>query len=92
MNNRMNGFIRSTHDENGKYRDLPEWKNELINGEYLHVLSKEPMSLDDILFNIKKYNEQFPDAPYSENKNDICTSLVDMLMYDMIRIKCVNNP
>lgn len=91
----MNGFIRYTHyktDDGWKYRNLPEWNNDEFEMDvvYLHALGIEPMTLNDIITEIHKYNEQFPDAPYSDDKNEICRSLVDMLMYDMIRVVEIN--
>lgn len=86
--NDVNSFIRATH-ENGKYRNLPKWKDD-FNVDYLHTLEIEPMTLDDIIEYIHKYNEQFPDTPYINDKAEICQSLVDMLMYDMVRVVNVN--
>jgi hypothetical protein len=81
----MNGFIRATH-ENGVYRNLPEWKNELIDYDYLQFLhQKHPKTLYEIVKAVITYNEDHS-TNYSESLLDICKSLIDMIQYDMVRV------
>lgn len=52
----MNGFIRATH-ENGVCRNLPEWKNNLFDYDYIHFLGDKPMTLYAICKAVETYNK-----------------------------------
>lgn len=55
-------YRRKTHDENGRYRDLPMWKHlpDHIGGIIHHLDGKNWMGLYDIMGDIYSYAAQYP--------------------------------
>lgn len=84
----MNGFVRYTHNENGEYKNLPEWKDTELDADYIHILDSKPKTLKQILEAVKNYNSQFneSDGWFVEDEYEILCSLVSMLEFDMIKV------
>lgn len=79
-------FIRSTHDRYGKFKqDIGYIVGSL--SAYVHMLDREPKSLDDVIAEVRKYNKQFPDATYDSDPAFIALALIRMLEVGMIELK-----
>lgn len=83
----MNGFVRTTHDKDGNYRDLPEWKTKYVDDRFIHFLDNHPKTTFEIISEILAYNKSYYPYGVTTDYDEICKSLICMLEYDMIRIE-----
>lgn len=83
-------YLRNTHNANGEYRNLPEWKKipNNLSGLIHHLSPNKPMDIYDIMADIYRYASQYPfenDIAFLGNHDNVKMVLELLVNFDMVK-------